>query len=62
MTACCAGGEFHVVQEADTSTTDEAEKYRDAPIALQLVGRRYEDEKVIEALELITQVAGLPFD
>ncbi|KAJ9627027.1 hypothetical protein H2203_003487 [Taxawa tesnikishii (nom. ined.)] len=40
----------------------EAEKYRDAPIALQLVGRRYEDEKVIEALELITQVAGLPFD
>jgi len=26
-----------------------------------LVGRRYEDEKVIEALEMITEVAGLPF-
>jgi hypothetical protein len=25
---------------------DEPEMYRDAPICLQLVGRRYEDEKV----------------
>lgn len=37
------------------------EKYRDAPISLQLVGRRYDDEKVIEAMEMITQAAGLPF-
>jgi len=37
------------------------ERYVDAPISLQLVGRRYEDEKVIEALEMITEVAGLPF-
>ncbi|KAF2160433.1 hypothetical protein M409DRAFT_70401 [Zasmidium cellare ATCC 36951] len=34
--------------------------YADAPISLQLVGRRYEDEKVIEALEMILDVAGLP--
>jgi len=39
---------------------DEPSKYVDAPISLQLVGRRYEDEKLIEALELITQVASLP--
>ncbi|GAB7332275.1 hypothetical protein MBLNU13_g04115t2 [Cladosporium sp. NU13] len=36
-------------------------KYIDAPISLQLVGRRYEEEKLIEALELITEVASLPF-
>lgn len=35
--------------------------YKDAPISLQLVGRRYEDEKVVEAMGLISQVAGLPF-
>jgi amidase len=39
---------------------DDPSKYVDAPISLQLVGRRYEDEKLIEALELITQVASLP--
>jgi amidase len=40
---------------------DDPERYVDAPISLQLVGRRYEDEKVIEALEMITEAAGLPF-
>jgi amidase len=40
---------------------DDPKRYVDAPISLQLVGRRYEDEKVIEALEMITEVAGLPF-
>lgn len=35
----------------------DAEKFRDAPISLQLVGRRYEDEKLIEALELILEVS-----
>ena len=40
---------------------DEPSKYVGAPISLQLVGRRYEEEKLIEALEMITQVAGLPF-
>lgn len=37
------------------------EKYQGAPVSLQLVGRRYEDEKVVEALEFITQQIGLPF-
>jgi amidase len=37
------------------------EKYRDAPVSLQLVGRRYEDEKLLEALEFIKDKTGLPF-
>lgn len=41
--------------------TDEPEKYKDAPISLQLVGRRYDDEKVLEALEYIQEKIGLPF-
>ncbi|EMC94858.1 hypothetical protein BAUCODRAFT_74044 [Baudoinia panamericana UAMH 10762] len=36
------------------------ETYVDAPISLQLVGRRYEDEKVVEALRMISEIAGLP--
>ncbi|TKA61195.1 hypothetical protein B0A49_10935 [Cryomyces minteri] len=39
----------------------EPEKYRDAPVSLQLVGRRYEEEKIIEALEFIKERTGLPF-
>ncbi|EME50048.1 hypothetical protein DOTSEDRAFT_59191 [Dothistroma septosporum NZE10] len=35
------------------------EKYADAPISLQLVGRRYEDEKLIEALEMILEISGM---
>ncbi|TKA82982.1 hypothetical protein B0A55_01536 [Friedmanniomyces simplex] len=38
------------------------ETYVDAPISLQLVGRRFEDEKLIEALEMMTEVAGMPFN
>lgn len=40
---------------------DDPEIYQGAPISLQLVGRRYEDEKVIEALEYITEKIKLPF-
>lgn len=36
------------------------EGYKDAPISLQLVGRRYEDEKVLRALEIIIREAHLP--
>jgi Asp-tRNA(Asn)/Glu-tRNA(Gln) amidotransferase A subunit family amidase len=32
--------------------------YADAPVSLQLVGRRYEDEKVFEAMELIRTAVG----
>ncbi|KAH8669545.1 amidase signature domain-containing protein [Tricladium varicosporioides] len=38
-----------------------AEGYKDAPISLQLVGRRYQDEKVIQAFEIIQKEVGLPF-
>ena len=31
------------------------------PISLQLVGRRFEDEKVLAALEYMKQRTGLPF-
>ncbi|KIV94592.1 hypothetical protein PV10_02344 [Exophiala mesophila] len=34
------------------------DKYADAPVSLQLVGRRYEDEKVFEAMEFIQSIAG----
>jgi amidase len=37
------------------------ELYVDAPISLQLVGRRFEDEKLVQALEMIMEVADLPF-
>ncbi|MCJ1389035.1 hypothetical protein MMC18_001889 [Xylographa bjoerkii] len=40
---------------------DEPERFRDAPISLQLVGRNFEDEKVIEAFEFISEKIGLPF-
>ncbi|KAL8841132.1 MAG: hypothetical protein Q9176_003473 [Flavoplaca citrina] len=39
----------------------EPEVYRDAPVSLQLIGRRYEDEKVIDALDYIKAQIGLPF-
>jgi amidase len=32
------------------------------PISLQLVGRRFEDEKVLRILEEITLKIGLPFE
>lgn len=35
--------------------------YVDAPVSLQLVGRRYEDEKIFEALEFIQEAIGVPF-
>ncbi|KAL2358758.1 hypothetical protein BJ546DRAFT_1073963 [Cryomyces antarcticus] len=39
---------------------DEPEEYTDAPVSLQLVGRRYEEKKIMEALELIKERTGLP--
>ncbi|KAF3150202.1 hypothetical protein TWF594_010082 [Orbilia oligospora] len=37
------------------------EYYKDAPISLQLVGRRFDDEKILEALNIIEGKVGLPF-
>ncbi|KAL8689337.1 MAG: hypothetical protein Q9218_004968 [Villophora microphyllina] len=39
---------------------DEPERYRDAPVGLQLVGRRYEDEKVYTLFFLAPPPAPLP--
>ncbi|GME61773.1 putative amidase [Neofusicoccum parvum] len=39
----------------------EPETYRDAPVSLQLVGRRFEDEKLLQAMEYIVEKTGLPF-
>lgn len=41
--------------------TDSPEKFEKLPIALQLVGRRFEDEKVLGILDYITRSIGLPF-
>ncbi|KAL5391054.1 hypothetical protein DPSP01_001545 [Paraphaeosphaeria sporulosa] len=37
------------------------EKYANAPVSVQLVGRRYEDEKVVEAWEYVQGKLGLPW-
>ncbi|KAF3932953.1 Acetamidase [Dactylellina cionopaga] len=39
----------------------DADYYKDAPVSLQLVGRRFEDEKVLEALSIIHKTLSLPF-
>ncbi|KAI0022508.1 amidase [Xylariomycetidae sp. FL0641] len=36
------------------------EGYKGAPVSLQLVGRRFEDEKLLKALEVVLDAAGLP--
>lgn len=41
--------------------TDSPEKFDKLPIALQLVGRRFEDEKVLGILDYIIRSIGLPF-
>lgn len=41
--------------------TDDPDKFDGLPVALQLVGRRFEDEKVLGILDYITRSIGLPF-
>lgn len=45
----------------DCVTLDDAVKYANAPVSIQLVGRRYEDEKVVEAMEYLQEKLGLPW-
>lgn len=40
---------------------DDAHEFHGLPVSLQLVGRRFEDEKVLAVLEYIHQVVELPF-
>ncbi|KAL8827837.1 MAG: hypothetical protein Q9170_006856 [Blastenia crenularia] len=39
----------------------EPNKYKGAPVSLQLIGRRYEDEKVIQAMEYLKKQIDPPF-
>ncbi|PVI03146.1 amidase [Periconia macrospinosa] len=39
----------------------DAEEFHGLPVSLQLVGRRFDDEKVLAVLEHITKLIGLPF-
>jgi amidase len=40
---------------------DDPKLFAGLPISLQLVGRRFEDEKIIAVLEYIKKEIGLPF-
>jgi len=40
---------------------DDPELFDKMPISLQLVGRRFEDEKVLAILEYVTEYTSLPF-
>jgi amidase len=39
-------------------TVDDPEKYDGAPVGLQVLGRRFEEEKTLELLEIIAQAIG----
>ena len=41
--------------------TDDPEVFDGLPVSLQLVGRRFEDEKVLATLDFIKEAVGLPF-
>ena len=45
---------------ADAFTGD-ADTFDGLPVSLQLVGRRFEDEKIVAILEYIEKEIGLPF-
>ena len=46
------GSKVDTIQRFELTREDSPERYTDAPVSLQLVGRRYEDEKVGPYLEL----------
>lgn len=39
-------------------TVDDPEKYEGGPVGLQVVARRFEEEKLLEMLEIIAQTIG----
>lgn len=41
--------------------THGAKGYKDAPVNLQIVSRRYQDEVALKALEIVKEETGLPF-
>jgi amidase len=41
-----------------TLISDDPEKYDGGPVGLQVIGRRFEEEKVLDMLEIIAQTIG----
>ena len=59
----CEHLKLYVRQGGDVLTgIDDPEVFDGLPVSLQLVGRRFEDEKVVAALEYIKNAVGLPFE
>ena len=52
---------FHENNFVADGSPDDAEEFDGLPISLQLVGRRFEDEKLLAALEYVKKVTGVPF-
>jgi Asp-tRNA(Asn)/Glu-tRNA(Gln) amidotransferase A subunit family amidase len=40
-------------------TTDDPGKYAGGPVGLQVIGRRFEEEKVLDILEIIANAIGV---
>ncbi|RFU28927.1 hypothetical protein B7463_g7421, partial [Scytalidium lignicola] len=55
--------EFHPLTDLDVENWKlyDVHKFSALPVSLQLVGRRFEDEKLLAILEYITKQIGLPF-
>jgi len=39
---------------------DDPEKYEGGPVGLQVIARRFEEEKLLDILEIIAQIIGQP--
>jgi len=39
-------------------TIDDPENYKGGPVGLQLIGRRFEEEKILDMVEIIAQAIG----
>ena len=39
---------------------DDPEKYEGGPVGLQVIARRFEEEKLLDILEIIAQIIGEP--
>lgn len=50
-----------IFQPVNLSLPDNPEIYNGVPVSLQLVCRRYEDEKLIGILQQVQDSIGLPF-
>ncbi|KAF3042086.1 hypothetical protein E8E12_000676 [Didymella heteroderae] len=55
-------GDEQILGELDHENSElwDPEEFHGAPVSLQLVGRRFEDEKIVAILEYITDKIGLP--